>query len=236
MAETDEDQRAAERIADVLRARLHGEFPYMKEEAMVSLVNTCKEELKQGILKQQPIMAETKSRCDFMRLPPTARNQIYWLAMNPDNQDEKDHETYMWEDGHAFFVIQSEQSEKYGYDPECPTKWWLQPALTKVCRQIRQEALPVWYGNIEFRAYAVEESDNLGGARDRLDGMGQYARMIGRFIVRYDGDEFADDLKEETVSYLERRTGIPRTSIRVDVLEHTLSEDRYSTTEEWVEL
>lgn len=181
-------------------------------------------------------MAATKSRCDFMKLPPTARSQIYWLAMNPDDQDEKYHEVYQWEDGHAFFVLQSEDADKYGWDPECPTKWWLQPALTKVSRQIRKEALLAWYGNIEFRAYAFYESDQLGDVFERLSGMGQYARMIGRLLVRYDGEEYEDNLKEETVSYLEHQSGVPRASIRVEVREFVDDEDGHSTTREWVEL
>lgn len=52
MADTEEDQRAADRIMRVLRTHVRNEFPYMKSHAMDALLKKCDNELKKGIVEQ----------------------------------------------------------------------------------------------------------------------------------------------------------------------------------------
>lgn len=65
-----------------------------------------------------------KQKTSFLDLPPEIRNTIYELALRLENANNYDYE---W----------------YGVRPN-------QPVLTQTCRQIRLEALPMFYATTRF--------------------------------------------------------------------------------------
>ncbi|KAF2173390.1 hypothetical protein M409DRAFT_48374 [Zasmidium cellare ATCC 36951] len=155
-------------------------------------------------------MAASKNRMSLMTLPKNVRNQIYWLVMKPDADDEEDQEKYRWVDGTPVLILQSEGTDKYGADYCNDTKWWLQPAITKVSRKVRKEALPVYYGNIEFQIHGTGYIDQLDAAGESLSHIGKNARWIRHLRVFYQYDDMEDNLKQETLDFLKP---IPASSI-----------------------
>lgn len=167
-------------------------------------------------LSRQPQMAATKARIGFLSLSAALRNTIYWLVMEPDPDIKEEEEMYSWEDNGPVLVIQSPYIDRYGYDPDCYTKWWFQPNITKVSRQLRKEALAMFYGNIEFRAYGSNCEEMLVAAQERLRHIGKDAKLIKHFHVLYETTRHHEDrdLKSDVIADL---YPIPPSSIKVMV-------------------
>lgn len=155
-----------------------------------------------------------------MSLSAELRNEIYRLVVKTDPTVKEDLKKYRWDRGSGVLVFQSEYCEKYGYDPDCDIKWWLQPNISKVSRQIRQESLGVYYDNIEIRAYAEGHSYELEAAHRRLRQLGKRIRLIGNLCVLYDHADREENLEQETIKMFSKYPGferIPASSIKVKV-------------------
>lgn len=98
------------------------------------------------------------------------------------------------------------------------SEWALQPALTRVSRQIRAEALPFYYKKNEFAAFSTfEDEDDLTGLYCFLSSIGKHnASLIRRLTILFpynnDQDVAGDDVRSALGG---ERSGISRAAIRI---------------------
>ena len=115
---------------------------------------------------------DAKSRISFLSLSPELRNQVYELALIPDGDG----------DGN---VTGSKAIDVKSVRPNwCSSRpgWALQPALTKVSRQIRQETIPIYYGKNIFVTHCyIRDADPQGTEKWQFENSGfhWWRKMIG---------------------------------------------------------
>lgn len=133
-------------------------------------------------------MEQSKAHMSFMSLSPELRNYIYELTAMPANAGDGG------VNGELAICVQrgmvevdevgSKRYMLHGFD----TDWMKQPAITRVSRQVRAEALPMYYGANTFVAYkGVHEKQTVLGdqARDWLARIGaSHGAIIKHLEIR----------------------------------------------------
>ncbi|KAK4506523.1 hypothetical protein PRZ48_000255 [Zasmidium cellare] len=108
LAKTCEPQNASDTFSELMR-----ELPLAKTSEPQNASNTFSE------LITQPKAVATKSRFDFLNLPASVRNRIYWLTSRTDNSRRADREKYDWYSAKPAIVLQTEDGLKYSWnDPD----------------------------------------------------------------------------------------------------------------------
>lgn len=108
-------------------------------------------------------MQASKEKVGFISLPAEIRNQIYGLALVRRIEDEDDLPLDSVVDG-EYLIIDFDLDEPFATD------WTTQPALTRKCRDMRTEALPVYYDKTRFKYldYLTLCRDILGKSADGI--------------------------------------------------------------------
>ncbi|KAK5117197.1 hypothetical protein LTR85_008965 [Meristemomyces frigidus] len=166
----------------IILARLRTRYPYMKIGAVNNIAEQLGRTLNEEIQAQEPVMEATKAKVSFMSLSAELRNRIYELALIPQAKGDGgiDWRTAIYADTHTGtdFDCTIERNRKRGED--CSHCWHdiratsalsKPPALLRTSRQVRQEALPIYYGGNTFVAWRdsehmlyFEEGDEFAGA------------------------------------------------------------------------
>ena len=95
------------------------------------------------LLDRAPIIEASKAKISFLSLPAELRNRIYEMVLikgRGEGAAAGDESIDVVWDGR-----EGVWSQKIGEQP-----WMRQPRLTAVCRQIRDETLPIYYGQNTF--------------------------------------------------------------------------------------
>lgn len=184
------------------------------------------------------VLTKCSKTTNVWSLSDDIRNYIYKLAITPAEDNESDRKQYSWVDGKPVIVLQSFYADKYGWDPDLEGTWWLQPAITKVNRRMRAEALPLYYGTTAFVAYGAGYKQQFSADFwKRTRHIGDNMRFIKHFSVLYaelieTNAESRKGVKRNTIEELVRADGpcgrdkgVPRSAIKVKIL-HTTEETR----------
>lgn len=123
-------------------------------------------------------MAQSKRHISFLSLPPEQRNQIYELALVPQQKSQAgvDDSTAIYIGrpitGHRLIGSFGDENERFQL-----TEWAKQPAITRVSRQLRMETLPMYYGLNEFFTKILNRGLNWAPVPQDNDPIEQWADM-----------------------------------------------------------
>ncbi|KAK5120882.1 hypothetical protein LTR85_005949 [Meristemomyces frigidus] len=135
-------------------------------------------------------MAEPQPRPTLLTLPPELRNRIYDLAVRPDPGEGG-------VTGEQSICVQTAFERLYNIRHGNLTTWRTQPSITRVCRQTRDEALPIYYAANTFVAYLFDHmwDYELTSLQIRAKGIGRTnAAKAERLSIRFtEGCSDADE-------------------------------------------
>lgn len=147
-------------------------------------------------------MESSRSLTNFFGLSPELRNHIYEMVLAPNEDDPDDRakykwlEMWQWRRDKPVVVLQSQYAVKDGQDLGHNDRWWRQPPILQVCRQMRAETLPMYFGTTGFVVYADGIIRHLSAANDRTRRFGGNIRFIKHFSVLWKRPYLEpDDLK-----------------------------------------
>lgn len=158
----------------------------------------------------------------FLNLPAEIRNAVYETALEDQLQHDKQ-DDYLRHTGERTFTLLNTLSRQFTstFNPPCPTE----PALTRACRQIRRETLPMYYGTNKFTLYSYETTfvwsrlqESIKAGRRWLTHVGQEkAKMVRKlwFVFPFMYGSYCYS-QEHICKYGGfEHLGIPRSAIRV---------------------
>lgn len=155
-----------------LVARLRELEPWMQISAVHEAVARCSELLehemqiqyvmpsqsryqRELIKSRKPAIAAAKTRTSFLSLPAELRTRIYELVVMPKQRSETEQEEGLVDPhspaiplGYDYTAFPKNSKEVSYNMPQ--NRWAFQPAITRTSRQVRREALPVYYSQNEF--------------------------------------------------------------------------------------
>ncbi|KAI5363554.1 hypothetical protein Slin14017_G055180 [Septoria linicola] len=117
-----------QRIRSFAAKQLREEFPYMKTATLETMLDDATKLFSNAVLDQQTELEVTKSRINFFCLSAELRNQIYELVLVENRSIDIDPSKLWWE-------TSTRRSP---------------PGVLCTNRQVRKEALPIYYGSNTF--------------------------------------------------------------------------------------
>lgn len=123
-------------------------------------------------------MEASHARANLLSIPPEIRNRICMLVLvlggplTPSDGEKGPEGIRMIEvaDSEIMEWRGSDYTEYHNYGTEA---WLKQPPLTRVCKQLREETLPIYYGANTFLMHVWEnESEKIKGRTQKLYSQG----------------------------------------------------------------
>ena len=131
-------------------------------------------------------MAEAQSNISFFSLSAELRNRIYDLVLCPtehgDGGEPRALSTAIYighPDEDAVDDVGSDDEDDFTFFGIHRTVWATQPPITKVSRQVRLEALPIYYGTNRFLVYEKGGEIIEGGREVSFPGAIEWLKAIG---------------------------------------------------------
>ncbi|EME42717.1 hypothetical protein DOTSEDRAFT_26271 [Dothistroma septosporum NZE10] len=145
------EQDATTSIRQYASVILRKENPYMKTQTLDSMLDELTAGLRRRIQQQVQESEATKSRANFFMLPAEIRNTIYELVLVGPNPLEAGPP----KKGQAFYI----------WKPSYGTCGSVYTPILQSCRQVRHEALPIFWGlntfEVELRCRHPSQLDEL---------------------------------------------------------------------------
>ena len=113
-----------------------------------------------SLMYHSSTLSKQHPMASLLSLPAEIRNRIWELCVVTQPRDGK----AVW--GHYIYPIKTSPSHSPSFTAACRNDWKAaaQPPLTKICRQVRHEALPMFYSMNMFTLQLRSDAN-----RDRMD-------------------------------------------------------------------